>query len=286
MKLQLLTVSALALAACGRVDVYLPFVNEPVAEATREPASLRERQLTLLDAYFKAYKTKDVEAVLATFDDEILGALYPDTVFGRGIAAARPGIEGDFGARPDAYAQMPHRFRLSADSWLAFGESMNGDERAPLWILFDLNEAGDKIKATYTQVGHSGMIEGASVDEPTEAMSANFDAIFQALSETDVTAAAGLFADDAELYAFPPTDIDNFTPVITGANDVASVLAFKWGEGAWRADVFKSQYMQFVFIAIPGGGLDRVALFTFDADPDSPSFEKITRVDVMGPPGG
>jgi hypothetical protein len=48
--------------------------------------------------------------------------------------------------------------------------------------------------------------------------------------------------------------------------------------------------MQYVFVAIPGAvpgkGLDRAALFTFGADPDAPTYEKITRVDVMGPSGG
>jgi hypothetical protein len=114
--------------------------------------------------------------------------------------------------------------------------------------------------------------------------------VFEALSQAEFNAAADHFAPQAALYAYPPADLEDFGPVITGASDVYSVLAFKWGEGAWRDDTFISQYMQFVFAGSParGGdeGLARVALFTFDADPASPTYEKIIRVDVMGPSGG
>ncbi|GJL95443.1 MAG: hypothetical protein DHS20C05_18480 [Hyphococcus sp.] len=249
----------------------------------------RARQEDLLDRYFEIYKAKDVEAMLSLYDEGIVGVLYPTTLFGRGIDAARPGIEGDFAGRPEAYAQMPHRFRIARDKWATFGESINGDERAPLMIIFDLNEAGDKIEATYTQIAAAMFIDGPSVEEPTDAMRASFAQVFEALSTEGFAAAAAHFANEAALYAYPPTDLQNFGPVITGASDVASVLAFKWGEGAWRDDAFVSQYMQYVFVGIsgrkPGQGLERAALFTFDADPASPSFEKIIRVDVMGPPG-
>ncbi len=249
----------------------------------------RARQEDLLDRYFDIYKAKDVEAMLSLYGDDIIGVLYPTTLFGLGIGAARPGIEGDFAGRPNSYADMPHRFRIASDKWATFGESINGDERAPLMIVFDLNEAGDKIEATYTQIAFSGFIEGPSVEEPTAAMRTSFSAIFDALSGEDFAVAATHFADEAALYAYPPADLENFGPVISGASDVASVLAFKWGEGAWRDDAFVSQYMQYVFVGIPGRepgkSLDRAALFTFDADPASPTFEKIIRVDVMGPSG-
>ncbi len=170
------------------------------------------------------------------------------------------------------------------------GESVNGEERA--MIVFDLNAAGDRIEGTYTLIAHAQFIEGASVAEPTAAMRENFGAVRTALAARDFASAPGFMALDAALYQYPPANLDNFRPIIAGAKDVASVLAFKWGEGVWseegapRDDLFVAQFMQFVFVGIPGKGLDRVALFTFGADPAAPTYEKIVRVDVMGPSGG
>lgn len=259
-----------------------------VGEIIAQPDRLRERQQELLDRYFAIYKAKDVAAMLALFDDDIMGVFYPTTLFGRGIEAAESGLRGDFEGRPNAWAEMPHRFRIGTDKWATFGESINGDERAPLMIIFDLNETSDKIEATYTQIAYAPFIQGISVDEPTTAMEARFDSIFSALANKEFAAAAEFFADDAAIFAYPPVNIEAHQPVITGAADAASVLVFKWGEGAWRQDAFVSQYMQYVFVGIPEreGGLDRVALFTFDADPASQNFEKISRIDVMGPSGG
>jgi len=263
--------------------------GQDLAQAVIAPAAAdasRAQQEAFLDTYFGIYKAKDVDAMLALFDDDILGALYPATPFGRGIEAAAPGIRGDFESRPNSYAEMPHRFRIARDKWVTFGTSVNGEERAPMMIVFDLNETGDKIEATYTQIGWRGMIEGASVDEPTDAMDVNFSTLLAALAAEDFSVVAEQLAPHVALYAYPPTDFADQTPIISGAADVASVLAFKWGEGAWGGDLFTSQYMQFVFVGIPGENLDRVALFTFDADPASPEFEKIVRIDVMGPSGG
>ncbi len=282
---------ALALAACGHVTVEAPFAkqskHEPLGWSDSAPNhELQATQMALLDRYFEIYKAKDVDAMLALYDDDIMGVLHPATLFGKGIEAARPGIEGDFETRPEAYAEISHRYRIARDKWVAFGESINGEERAPLWILFDLGRAGDKIEATYTQVGAAAMIEGASVDQPTEAMRASWAATFAALSAGDFAAAAEQLAEGAVLYSYPPSKIEDHGPVVAGSSDVASVLAFKWGEGAWREDIFVSQYKQFVFVGIPGEGRDRVALFSFGADPEGADFEKITRVDVMGPSGG
>ena len=282
----------LLLAAClsGERNLDTAAVEAITAAEADDPLidELRAQQEALLTTYFAAYKRKDVETMLALFDDDILGALYPDTVFGRGIDAAEPGIRGDFEARPNAWADMPKRYRIARDKWVAVGESVNGDERAPLFIIFDLDEYGEKIEATYTQIAAAPFIEGASVAEPTAGMTVAASTLFGHLAEGDFAAAAVSFADDAALYAYPPAEIENQAPVITGASDVASVLVFKWGEGAWTLETEISRYMQFVLARIPAsdGGLDRVALFTFDADPASPSYEKITRVDVMGPSGG
>ncbi len=274
------------LAACSPAEQTPADRATPVSEAATNANALRIKQEALLDRYFEIYKAKDVEAMLALFDEDIIGVLYPTTLFGRGIDAARPGIEGDFAGRPESYAEMPYRYRIAADKWVTFGESVNGDERAPLMILFDLDEAGEKIEATYTQIAFAEFIEGPSADEPTAGMGAGFDRTFAALKAVNFAAAAEEMAPDVALYAYPPTDIADHRPVITGASDVASVLAFKWGEGAWRDDTFVSRYMQYVFVAIPGEELDRAALFTFGADPSTPDYEKITRVDVMGPSGG
>lgn len=277
-----------ALSACVPFEDEITdtrIISSPLMD---EPRLSDVQQLTLTK-YFQAYKNKDVDAMLALFDENILGALYPDTVFGVGIDAARPGIEGDYAARPEAYAVMPERYRIASDKWMTFGQSINGETRAPLWILFDFNDAGDKIEATYTQIGWSGMIAGASVEEPTPLMRARFHTVFVRLAGADFDGASKHFADDAALYQFPPAEITDYGPIITGASDVASVLAFKWGESAWRPNVSPRQYMQFVFVGVKGmktGESDRVALFTFDADPASPSYEKIIRVDVMGPSGG
>lgn len=290
---------ALLLCACGQndeengaLDTQTPAATTPAPEDAAAP-DLRARQAALLDRYFAAYKAKDVDAMLALFDDDIIGVLYPATVFGGGLAAAEPGLRGDFEARPGVYAEMPHRFRIAADKWTTFGDSINGEERAALMIIFDLNPAGDRIEATYTQIANAAFIEGPSVEQPTAAMEAAFSAVFAALAARDFAAAAAHFAQNAALYAYPPADLNDHQPVIAGADDVASVLAFKWGEGAWRNDAFVSRYMQYVFVGVHGGGVpgrddgfDRAALFTFDADPASPDYEKISRVDVMGPSGG
>lgn len=281
----LLIATALLVAVACTQETQESAPQESQTETTGADA-LRVKQTALIDRYFEVYKAKDVEAMLALYDDGIFSVLYPTTMFGRGIEAARGGVTGDFESRPNAWADMPHRYRLARDKWLAFGSSVNGDERAPLWILFDFDKAGEKIEATYTQIAFAGFIEGASVDEPTEGMRAGFDHLFSALKAGDFAAAAGNIADDAALFSYPPADIENHLPVITGASDVASVLSFKWGEKAWRDDTFVSQYMQYVFVGIPGEGIDRVALFTFGADPSSPDYELIVRVDVMGPSGG
>lgn len=276
----------LLVAACTPAEKTPPENDMVVSDGSTDANAMRIKQEALLDRYFENYKAKNVEAMLALFDEDIIGVLYPTTLFGRGIDAARPGIEGDYAARPEAYAEMPHRYRIATDKWVTFGESVNADEREPLMILFDLDEAGEKIEATYTQIAFAGFIEGPSVDAPTAEMEAGFVRIFAALKAVDFAAAAEEMGPDAALYAYPPANIGDHQPVITGANDVASVLAFKWGEGAWRDDTFVSRYMQYVFVAIPGEGLDRAALFTFGADPASLDYEKITRVDVMGPSGG
>jgi hypothetical protein len=287
MKILAASLSILALCACtpaqeGQTEIAEP----PAAELRAEEDNLRATQEALLDRYFEVY----VEAMLTLYDDDIIGVLYPTTLFGRGIEAARPGIEGDFAGRPDAWADMPYRYRIAADKWATYGESVNGAERTPLLIVFDLDAAGEKIEATYTQIAFASFIEGPSVSEPTQGMTAGFDRLFSALKAGDFAAAAEEIATDAGLYAYPPANLADHQPVIAGASDVASVLAFKWGEGAWRDDAFVSRYMQYVFVAIPGAvpgkGLDRAALFTFGADPDAPTYEKITRVDVMGPSGG
>ncbi len=284
MKSSLIAIAALTMAACS------PAPEERTADApdpaAAESDALQAKQMALIDRYFEIYKAKDVEAMLALYDDGIFGVLYPTTLFGRGIEAARGGMTGDFDARPNAWADMPHRYRIAKDKWVAFGESVDGEERAPLWILFDLDAAGDKIEATYTQIAFAGFIEGVSVDEPTDGMRAGFDHLLLSLKAGDFAAATENIADDAALFSYPPSDIENHQPVITGANNVASVLSFKWGEKAWRDDTFVSQYMQYVFVGIPGKGMDRVALFTFGADPSSPNYEQIVRVDVMGPSGG
>jgi len=286
---QVIIIAALLLAACASETP--PVAVETISTSEVDESAfgeLRVQQEMLLNTYFTAYKSKDVEAMLALFDDDILGALYPDTVFGRGIDAAEPGIRGDYEQRPNAWADMPKRYRIARDKWMAVGESVNGDERAPLFIIFDLDEAGEKIEATYTQIGHSSFITGASVAEPTQGMVAAANTIFERLADRDFTGASKRFADGATLYAYPPVDLESQSPVIVGASDVASALSFKWGEGAWTPDVDITRYMQFVLAGIPAreGGFDRVALFTFDADPASPSYEKIIRVDVMGPSGG
>ena len=279
---------SLSLSACVPFEDELSNTRITSSPSMEGPRLSDVQQLTITK-YFQAYKNKDVGAILTLFDEDILGALYPDSVFGVGIEAARPGIEGDYAARPEAYAVMPDRYHIAPDKWMTYGQSIDGDTRAPLWILFDFNETGDKIEATYTQIGWPEMVAGASVDKPTRMMRGRFKLLFERLAEADFAGASRHFADNAALYQFPPANITDYGPVITGASDVASVLAFKWGEGAWRANVTPRQYMQFVFVGIPGvnaGESDRVALFTFNADPASPSYEKIIRVDVMGPSGG
>jgi len=285
----LITVAALVVVACTQGPEN-PAPQESTSQATQTAAvqtdDLRVKQEALIDRYFEIYKAKDVEAMLALYDDEIMGALYPTTSFGQGIEAARLGMEGDYTARPGAYAETPHRFRIARDQWMTFGTLINGNWRAPLWILFDFDEAGEKIEATYTQIGWRELVDGPSVEEPTDGMRDGWAQLFTALKANDFMAAATHMASDSALFSYPPADIENHLPVITGASDVASVLSFKWGERAWRDDTFVSQYMQYVFVGIPGEGIDRVALFTFGADPSNPNYEQIVRVDVMGPSGG
>ncbi len=107
---------SIILAACGpKMPESADVKQEPAAQSAMEIE--HAAQLALLDRYFAAYKAKDVEAILATFDDNIVGVLYPATLFGRGIDAARPGIEGDFAGRPESWADMPQRYRIARDKW-------------------------------------------------------------------------------------------------------------------------------------------------------------------------
>ena len=298
--------AASMMAACSHVTVEKPFgkltKHDPISVGTRiltgnagktkaQQNDLAEKQVALLDTYFSAYKDKDQEALLSLFSEDILGAMHPGTVFGVGIDAARPGIVDDFESRPNSYVKVSQRYRIAKDKWVAFGKSVNGDETAPIWMLFDLDSAGEKIEATYSQIGWSGFNPGPSVDAPTATMSAAYEEIAAKLAGDDFADAAVHFADDVSLFVYPPRDINDQQAVISGAGDVISVLKFKWGEGAWNTENSTSAYMQFVFVGIRGSGdekfpLDRVALFTFGADPDSPSYEKIVLVDIMGPSGG
>lgn len=244
-----------------------------------------DRQQTTLAHYFAAYMDKDSETILALFDEDILSAVHPDIGFGRGITVARRSIESDFTSRPEAFAIMPERLHVERDKWFTFGQSINGNERSPLWILFDFNEAGDKIEATYAQIGAPVMVTGPSVSAPTPGMRAATDQLDMALENDDLLGVVAQMAENTALYQFPPAELENQTPIVTGASDVASVLLFKWGEGAWGEKTTAENYMQFALRLIPGAdrdALDRVALFTFDADPASPSYEKIIRIDVIG----
>ncbi|MEM9014213.1 MAG: hypothetical protein AAGB02_03805 [Pseudomonadota bacterium] len=284
----------------NNITVESPFAKNVKHEPIEEPdvdidpsevfVRVGERQRETIDAYLAAYKEKDADAMLALLDEEILSIMYPANVVGISLDAIEPGVRDDFAARPGAFADLPRRFRIAPDKWVAFGESVNGEERAPLWMLFDFDADTGLIEATRTQIGWGGFIEGPTVDEPTDAMKSATETLIAQLAESAPGAAAPVFAEAASLYVYPGRGVSKPTPVVTGPSDVASVLALKWGEGAWSPTPFTAQYLQYVFVGAPAADapdkLDRVALFTFDADPDSPSFEKIIRVDVMGPSGG
>lgn len=252
----------------------------------------------LIDRFVEAYTAKDAEAYLALHEDQLLTVLYPDRLFGSDLAAMEVAVRDDFLNRPEALIELPDRFQVASDQWVAHGVSINGEQRAPMMIIFDLNGDNTGFEASYTHIGSPGFVGGASVTAPTPGMMENLQLLVTDLQGEDITSADIVFSADVALYTYPPKDISNYAPVITGASDVASVLAFKWGAEAfaWRQpgghvvrdDTFISRHMQYVFVAIPGSGdgLDRVIFFTFGADPDAETFEKIIRVDVMGPGGG
>ncbi|MEM9495067.1 MAG: hypothetical protein AAGA09_03615 [Pseudomonadota bacterium] len=266
-----------AIGGCGHVTVESPFAktakHEPIQSenASQESSedALARRQAVLIRQYIDAYVQKDAGAVAALFGAGAVAVAYP---------VAMADLESDFSRHPNARMEIAQSFRLARDQKLVVGELVDDEARTPMWAVFDFDAAGSKIDAMY--------VHRAVAAEPSDAVKTAYDAVFAALAGTDFAAAAERFSAGAELYAYPPTNIANHTPVITGASDVASVLAFKWGEGAWRDDVTTTPFGSRLLATIPGDGVDRAVLFTFDDDPDSPSFNKIVRVDVMGPPGG
>ncbi len=248
----------------------------------------------LIDRYMETYRNKDREGYLALLTDDVMTVLYPDFVFGVDRTSMETAVANDFSTRPESYLELPDRFQIAADQWVGLGTNHNGDQTAPMMIIFDLNSDNTNIEATYTHIGVPSFIDGASVTGPTPGMSENLQALLTELRAGSIGNADAIFAQEVALYVYPPTDIGDYGPVITGPSDVASVLNFKWGEGAFihegavRQDTYLSRHMQFVLVGIPGleGELDRLVFVTFGADPDAVDFEKIIRVDVMGPSGG
>ena len=303
-----------AITGCDRIQPLIDQVTEAAATqgSTPEPAAPEEaaadaafvdetkpvtingapiKDERVIEIFFEAYKAKNALLQLALYAENVTAAMYPAVVFGEGKSSISPAVRSDFANRPFAYAEMPKRFRIAEDKWVAFGESIDGEMRAPLMMVFDLNDAGLRIERSFTHIATPDFIEGPSVAAPTEAMTTGFQSLFKALGEKDFAVANGHFASGVSLFAYPPSNIDAFDATAMGAGDVSGVLAAKWGEGAWREDAFVSQYMQYVFIAVPPSdeddeGFDRVALFTFGADAEAEDYEKIVRVDVMGPSGG
>lgn len=249
-----------------------------------------DRQRTTLTRYFSSFQQKDLDGHLEVLDDDLVSINYPNTIIGQNLLEMRANLAADFKDRPNTFLITRQQMAVDRDNWFVVGELIDGRERVPFWSLLGFNEAGDKINVNYSQFGAPAYVSGPFVPEPTPQMRDVTQALDQALADKNFSDAAAQMAENVALFTAPPKigegqSLAVSRQVITGASDVASVLIFKWGEGAWAGEPMGEHFMQFVLRVIPGdthseGG--RVALFTFDADPASPSFEKIIRVDIMG----
>lgn len=248
----------------------------------------------LIEAYAATYASKDLAGFLSLHTADAQSALYPDDVVATSLEAARPSIVDDFARRPQSRLTLTQLYHVAPDRWVAFGQSINGPQIAPIMMVFDLDKEAHKIVALWTLIGSRPFLTGPS--EPSPAMAARWQTLLTALQAGQIPADRDIFADEVQLFAYPPKISQALVPLVTGPGDVAGVLAVKWGEGAFsrdgtaREDVVISSFMQMIVAAIPGREAveadDRVALFTFGTDEDADSFEKVIRVDILGPSGG
>lgn len=268
--------------------------NAPHGDALDRAEPVQLQSESTVDAYIASYAAKDIDAYLSLLSDDVLTILYPDRVYGTDKESVSQAVANDFDTRPGASLSVPDRFNIAQDKLFAFGRTIDGEQFAPVWLLFDLTDDNKKIEGLYTHIGTPGFAAVPSVTGPTPGMIENARTLINSLRAGSIEGAETVFAPSVALYAYPPADVKSQNPIITGPNDVASVLNFKWGEGAFRLnekprqDTYISRHMQFLVFGIPGAtpNSDRVAFITFRADPDVDDFEQIIRVDVMGPSGG
>ena len=259
------------------------------------------RQNPIINAYQLAYNEKDGDAFLALHDDDYAGLFFPHQLVVESKATYAAGAIDDLQSRPDGRLHWTHHYQISANRWVAYGTASDGTGHVSMMVVFEFTDAG-QIAASWTHLGMPAFQPQPNVSEPTAGMIANRQILVEALKADNIGAAASAMSEDVSLFAMPAQNPRGPAPepIISGSGNVAAGLTQKWGEGAFsrrtddgisaRDDTFISSHMSYVFVGIPalneGARFDRVAFVTFQADPNAADFEKIIRVDVMGPSGG
>ena len=258
---------------------------------TEPEGSTHEPEMPLeITRYFAAYKANDADALVETLSEDIRSYFYPSVLIAEGKDVLAPMIRDDISTRPDAYAEVVAHYRTGQSQIVVFANSINGEQRAPVLFVFGLDPETGKINRQHSLIMSPFFIRGPAMTEPTEGVRNQLSGLLESLQNADIAGAANTMAPDVSAFQWPPAG-DTYGPLISGSSDVASVLQFKWGEGAWGGEAKEPaiwHVMHFAVVAIPSksGGFDRVLLVTFDPDPASETYEKIIKADLTGPSGG
>lgn len=286
MKLIVMAALSFALAACSNEeivdldDLALPDDTVQEKKPKRDKISKPQKAQTFLtplqvERYFAACNEGDQQAMQATKTVGAESFLYPL----RSVVAT---------PLPDCGKVVRH-FRLGRNQNLSLTQTGDGEGAIFSLYIFDLEEKSGKISRQYTLVGTPEFADGPTVEQPTQGMLAKHEEFLADMLGGNASQANTKMAPEVGAWLYPPRGNNRaYGPVITGAADVASVLAFKWGAGAWGGDVFVQHFMHYALVGIPAdnSGLERVMLISFDANPQSQTYEKIIKIDLMGPSGG
>lgn len=140
-----------------------------------------------------AYNAKDIDAFLATYNDDVLIYDYPDTVRYKGKEAMRPYYDKKFKDEPNLFCEIKHRIVLG--NKVIDEEYVTYSDRIVKVISIYEVKNGKIAKVTFIRPQHDNDIEKSSekiIDKQLDAYNAR-----------DIDAFVATYTKDIKVYNFP-----------------------------------------------------------------------------------